>query len=422
MAATPQATRPGERRPFPDLVRGAALLGIGLVNVHLMSAPYLSMHGETRLWTDPASEVTRFLVSFFFESTSFVVFSILFGAGFGRLMEKRAEAGGAGLGFYWRRLAVLAGLGLLHVGFLWYGDVLLLYAMCGAALLLFHQCRERTLWIWVGVAALMPLVAMLGFHALFALATLTYGEFDSAGWQEAQLLGMIERRDGLVATYSTGSWGEVVWARLGEYGDAAWSLPFFLPEILAGMLVGLILSRRGVLAEPERHGEFFRRVVWVALPVAVLGKGFYALKVNEAGLVPGPLIYGVLASGFMGGLALALVYLAALRALWLSGRARRLLEHVRAAGRMALTHYLGQSLIATTVLYSYGLGWYGGITCWQAVLLMGAIYAMQLAVSPAWFRRFPLGPVEWVARRISYGRPRAAPRPAPLPPSSGIQP
>lgn len=412
----PRATRPDERSPFPDLVRGAALLGIGLVNVHLMCAPYFSAQADLSLWTDPVNVAVQGGVSFFFESTAFLMFSALFGAGFLRLMEKRTFALGAGLGYYWRRLAVLAGLGLLHLGLLWYGDVLLLYALCGALLFPFRDCRERTLWIWLAVAALTPLLALAGLGALFSLATLADPSVGSEAWQADTLAGLMLRREELIAAYASGTWGEIFRVRLGEVGDAWWTLPFFLPQIFAGMLLGLILGRRGVLTEPERHGEFYRRIFGPALVLAILGKGYYALHSREAELLPDASSYVLLLASTIGGLAMTFVYLAALRALWLSGVARRLVKHVVAAGRMALTHYLAQSLVATTLFYSYGLGWYGRVNIWQAVLLMGAIYAGQLALSPIWLRRFPLGPVEWIMRRLSYGPARPFVPPPPLPP------
>jgi hypothetical protein len=83
---------------------------------------------------------------------------------------------------------------------------------------------------------------------------------------------------------------------------------------------------------------------------------------------------------------------------------------------MALTHYLAQSLIATTLFYSYGLGWYGRINSWQAMALMAGVWGLQIAVSPWWFRHFTYGPLEAVVRRVSYGRPRPMAQPPPLPP------
>ncbi|MET0262049.1 MAG: DUF418 domain-containing protein [Rariglobus sp.] len=390
------------------------MLGIALVNVQMMSAPVGAFQGELRLWADPLNATVQAVVRFFFESTAFVLFSLLFGVGFGRLMQRRAETG-AGTGPYWRRLGALGGLGILHITFLWFGDVLLLYAIAGVLLLAFRTCRERTLWIWIGGLLVVPMMLLLGAFGLIQLASAMDEEFASGAWAAEEQQWMAIENQELVLSYSQGSFGEVMEARLDEYLDTVWELPFFGALILAAMLLGLILARRGVLEKPERHDEFFRRLLWIVLPIAVVGKGVYVASVNRMGFVPDAAAFIALGSSAVGGMAMALVYVCLLRLVWLRGWASRLVVHVAAAGRMALTHYLGQSLIATTLFYSYGLGWYGRIQTWQAMALMIVIYALQIAVSPWWFRRFSFGPLEALVRRVSYGRARPPALPPPLP-------
>lgn len=408
-------TAPDERRPFLDLLRGAALLGIVLVNVQLMSTPYAIGHGDLRVWADPLNTSVQGVVRFFFESTSFALFSLLFGAGFQRLMQRRVDMPGAGLGPYGRRLAALAVLGVAHVVFLWFGDVLLFYACGGALLLAFRGCRERTLWVWTGVFLLMPLIALSGFAVLSQLTSMMDEHYGSAAWIAAENEAAAQSGEAYIEAYRSGTFGEVMSARFGEYGLGLWALPFFAPQIFAAMLVGLVLGRRGVLAEPERHDPFFRRLFWIALPVAVAGKAVYTATFNGVGWIPDGAMFLSAAGAVFGGMAMALVYVCLLREVWVRGWAQRVVAHVAAAGRMALTHYLAQSLIATTLFYSYGLAWYGRIQTWQAVALMIAVYGLQIAVSPWWFRRFDFGPLEALVRRFSYGRPRPPAVPPPLP-------
>ena len=414
-AGGPRPTAPGERHLFFDLLRGAALLGIALVNVQLMSVPYEIAHGELRLWTDPLNTSVQGVVRFLFESTAFALFSLLFGAGFQRLMQRRAEHPGAGLGTYGRRIAALAVLGIAHVVLLWFGDVLLLYAGGGVVLLAFRKCRERTLWAWAGGCLVLPLVALSGFAALWQGAMAADAQGSAEAWIEAYNAAAWESGQAYIEAYRHGTFGEIVSARLSEYGFALWTLPFFGPQIFAAMLIGVALERRGVLAEPERHGRFFKRMFWMALPVAVVGKGIYAATLNDIGVIPDAGAFASIAGAVWGGMAMALVYVGAMRVVRVRGWAPRLVGHVAAAGRMALTHYLAQSLIATTLFFSYGLGWYGRINTWQAVALMIAVYGLQIGVSTWWFRRFTYGPLEALVRRFSYGRSRPPVAPPPLP-------
>ncbi len=71
---------------------------------------------------------------------------------------------------------------------------------------------------------------------------------------------------------------------------------------------------------------------------------------------------------------------------------------------MALTNYLLQTLICTTLFYSYGLGLYGKVGPAAAALLAIAIYLFQVALSLLWVRRFRFGPAEWLWRSATYGR------------------
>ena len=55
--------------------------------------------------------------------------------------------------------------------------------------------------------------------------------------------------------------------------------------------------------------------------------------------------------------------------LWVkSGKAGRLTRGFSAAGQLALTNYLMQSILGTLFFYGYGLGWYGYLERYQQFL------------------------------------------------------
>jgi uncharacterized protein len=88
-------------------------------------------------------------------------------------------------------------------------------------------------------------------------------------------------------------------------------------------------------------------------------------------------------------------------------------------GRMALTNYLMQSVIATTLFYGYAFGLYYRIGPAVGVLIAFAIYAVQVAYSAWWMARFRFGPMEWLWRTLTYGKAPAMLAPA-APPLAGI--
>jgi uncharacterized protein len=79
------------------------------------------------------------------------------------------------------------------------------------------------------------------------------------------------------------------------------------------------------------------------------------------------------------------------------------LRILRWPGRMALTNYLMQSLVMTTVFYHYGLGLFGSVRLHWTLLLAVALWLLQIPLSRAWLSRFRFGPVEWVWRFMTYG-------------------
>jgi uncharacterized protein len=82
----------------------------------------------------------------------------------------------------------------------------------------------------------------------------------------------------------------------------------------------------------------------------------------------------------------------------------RLQTRLIAAGRMAFTNYLSQTLICGLLFFGFGLGWYGTFNRPALLGVTLGIWALQLWWSPWWLTRFRMGPFEWVWRRLTYGK------------------
>jgi uncharacterized protein len=84
---------------------------------------------------------------------------------------------------------------------------------------------------------------------------------------------------------------------------------------------------------------------------------------------------------------------------------RKLLNPLARLGQMAFTNYLTQSIIMTTIFWSgRGLGLFGELDRVQLWMCVIAIWVLQLIWSPLWLARFKMGPLEWLWRRLSYGK------------------
>ena len=100
--------------------------------------------------------------------------------------------------------------------------------------------------------------------------------------------------------------------------------------------------------------------------------------------------------------ALALGYAATLVLAARTPRGRAALAPLAGVGRLALTVYLTQTLVFTTLFYGYGFGQAFrlgpvAVTAWAVVIL-----GVQLVACQWWSRRFRFGPVEWMWRSLTY--------------------
>ena len=106
----------------------------------------------------------------------------------------------------------------------------------------------------------------------------------------------------------------------------------------------------------------------------------------------------------VGAPALSFFYASAILLLFQRTAWQRHLAPLAAVGRTALSNYLLQSVICTTIFYSYGFGLYGRIGQPAGVALTFLIFALQIPVSVWWLRHFRFGPVEWLWRTLTYGK------------------
>ena len=394
-----------ERIAAMDVLRGIAVLGIFLINMPLYLAPEAGFFDweNNALWSNSADRLATLFIYIFAQGKFYTLFSFLFGLGFGIQMLRAEERHSLNfLTIYRRRLFVLLAIGVLHFTLIWWGDVLHVYALLGFLLIHFRKRTNKSLLIWAACLTFIPLVLFIGGT--------TYQHFnDDKPAVEEKEKKRRERREEdqkLVAedlrVKSSGSLPDILKLRLQRDArqlgrEAGWST-----ELFASFLLGLWVSRRRILQEPQLYRPLLTKLAFVALPLA--------LAVSTADLIygyqhpnePSPLwrthlgfIRESLARPAMAFGYAAVILLLGIRT-WMSPFA--------AVGRMALTNYLLHSLVFTTVANSYGLALYGKIHPANALALCFAFYAVQLPFSVWWLRNYNYGPAEWLWRSLTYGR------------------
>jgi uncharacterized protein len=106
----------------------------------------------------------------------------------------------------------------------------------------------------------------------------------------------------------------------------------------------------------------------------------------------------------LGVVPLALAYASAFALLWSRDRWRRRLLVLAPMGRMALTNYLMQTVIAILLFTGVGLGWGSHVSAITFEALAFAVFVVQVLWSRWWLSRFQFGPMEWLWRSLTYGR------------------
>ncbi|XVJ70381.1 MAG: hypothetical protein HEQ39_12590 [Rhizobacter sp.] len=248
---------PTPRQDFADELRGFALMGIVLVN-----APFLAISGLG--YTEASVEATgdriaAFLTVALAQAKFYLLFAFLFGYSVSFLVRS-GDAGSRAR--FARRLLGLAALGALHAVWLFVGDILLLYALLGTALLVLHRWRE---------VALIRAAVTLGVFWLALLGAVALASADTS--QNAEWIEHVTAYD---AAMTSGTWWQAAAARLEFWPVAATVIGLFngLP-VLATFALGLVAGRHKLLAQPDaqaplwRSGRRFGTVL--GLPMALLG-------------------------------------------------------------------------------------------------------------------------------------------------------
>jgi uncharacterized protein len=412
MSATNTATA-GDRYVSIDAVRGFAVLGILLMNIVGMGLPSFAYLDPTYaggatgadFWTWAINNVAT-------DGKMRALFTMLFGAST-VLIAGRAEGGPLGpIQTHYRRMLWLFVFGMIHAYFLWWGDILVTYALAGLVIFPFRKLSPRLL-IAIGVVVLG---AQLGFNlweanALAAMhaAALAPGASAAAiaDWQAASQL--VAPPAAMKAQEVAGFGGGFMDA-LRARAKVALLLQEVLmptgeiPEAIGQMFLGMALFQLGFFTL-KWSTRAYGAMIAVGYLVAVPATAWLAWQIAQSNFDPivlnrleawqqvtRPLI----------GLAHASVVLLVVRA----AAAPAVVNRLAAAGRMAFSNYLMTSIITTLVFCGFGLGLYGRLSRFEELAVVAGVWVFILAWSQPWLARFHYGPFEWAWRSLVQWKPQ----------------
>ncbi len=369
-----------------DVLRGFAIFGILIVNILLFGTPY---DVYDRIWTAPADVFALGLMLAFAEGKFYPVFSFLFGLGFMIQMQSAKRKGTSFVPFFVRRMLILLLFGALHALLFSHFDILAVYALLGLVLL---AMRNLPGWVFLAVAVLC-LAIPFGVRAL--------------GGIDAEALGMDFYSDAeRLVIYQQGNFASIFVARLTDLLEYYISvIEVSAGKVFAMFLIGAWVGRQGYIQQAEQYRGWLRLVFWAGVLFGVSGGVGYAITTLLDWSPESGLLSLIMRAYFaFSDLALSAMYITGMTLLCLQPAWQQRLEPLAAVGRVALSNYIGQSVIATTLFYGYGFGLFGTLGPAALLLVALAIYGAQVVLSVWWLQHFTMGPLEWLWRVLTYGK------------------
>jgi uncharacterized protein len=422
MTTTYQPVSADERIRTLDVVRGAALLGIALMNIVFSGLP-MAAYANPNVGggSDPLNLGVLAVQWVLFDGKMRALFSMMFGAGIVLFMQRALERENSvrAADLLSRRMLWLILFGALHGWLIWAGDILYAYGLFGLLIMPMRNVSPRKLLITAGVFLVLLSLAVVGQgfsqrstrnKAMAARAVEAQGkpltkeqQDEKKEWDEAynRALPSKQKLQEEIDNYRKG-YGGVMTQRAPIMRKFNF-VPVYFPggvDIWALMLIGMALFKLGVLQGDRPTGFYVR--------LAAAGYGF-GIAVNSVST------YGMFTSNFdivatifwnvpyeLGRVAVALGHASVLIMLAKSGGIRWLTDRLAAVGQMAFSNYISHSIIYALVFYAPGLRLFGQLQRYQLYYVVLGMWILSLALSPIWLRHFRFGPLEWCWRSLTY--------------------
>lgn len=380
-----------------DLLRGIAVLGILIMNIQSFSMPSAAYINPMAYGDLSGANKWVWIISHLLADLKFMaLFSMLFGAGIVLMTDKLKSSGRReGATWHFRNFWLLL-FGILHVALLWNGDILIMYSICGFFVYFLRNKSAKTIFRTAISLFIIPILLTLfqGMSWDFMPPDAIENIMDT--WNPSA--SSIQHS---IAVLTGDSLADKMNYRIEEYigvfiyyflGNGLW-------RIMALMLFGMYLYKKEILTG-VRDSAFYKKMFVICfvlgLSISAIGVyyNFHHDWLPQYGLFTGTVF------NYIGSLLTAISYLC-LVMLWskssIWSNLQLLLQRV---GKMAFTNYILMSVISTLIFNHFGL--FGSFERWEQLLAVFAIWAILLMFTHLWFRRFRMGPLEWLWRSLTY--------------------
>lgn len=392
------ATVPGSTRiESLDVLRGVGVLGMLAVHIQLFAFPSVVRWNPTAYGDFTGLNWWVWLITSLLADGKFItIFAMLLGVSIAMMAGEGSARGAPAWRTHMRRMAVLFVLGLLHAYLLWFGDMLVPLALSGSVVFFARRLSPGKLLILGGLTFAVASVLSVALTWSTAQSDPAALAAWKAQWTPRPAAINLE-----IAQYR-GGWSEQMAQRVPAALETqtASFVTRLLWQMSGLMLLGMGLFKLGVLSVAWSRAFYVRMAsLGFGAGMLLIGLGLWRSYATGWDLLDFVLVSEQL--HYWGNLLVALGWVALTMLLCQSGWA---LRPVAAAGRMALTNYLLQTVICTTLFYGHGFGLFGRVERVGQLAIVVGIWAFQLLASSVWLRYFAVGPVEWLTRWLVFKR------------------
>ncbi len=398
MAKSISPTDSADRIRSLDILRGFAILGILIMNIQSFSMIEAAYLNPTVYGDFTGINKWIWILSHVFADNKFMsIFSMLFGAGIILMSFKIEDAGKKPAGFHYRRIFWLLLFGLVHAYLFWYGDILVAYAMCALLVYLFRKMKP-------GWLLFFGFLSMFTGFALYMFFGMTMEFWPEENIQSTMLFWSpaVEQIQSELNAYQ-GTWLEAFHQRVPM--TVMMQTMVFLVNVSwhAGglMLIGMAFFKLGILSASRSNRFYFISLIsglLIGLPLILIG---IRQNFNHEWSFEYSMYFGSLFN-YWGSLFVSYAYISMVMLLVRNKAIEWCLKNLANVGRSALSNYLLQTIICTSLFYGYGLGWYGKTDRWQLILIVIGVWIIQVLLTRVWMKQFRFGPAEWAWRSLTY--------------------
>lgn len=398
-----------------DAMRGFAVMGILAMNIVAFSMPewaYVTPRAYGGLSADnQASWIFSFI---FIDGKMRGLFSLMFGASMMLIIERAQAKGESAAKVHYARMFWLALFGLAHYFFLWFGDILFLYASVGCIAFLFRNWEPPRLIKWAlilfGLGILFWGLQLGGLQVLQYFATQPDADPDMLKqYNEILRSNDFDLNVEDEIALHRGAYWPIVTEKLSEWYTPLAAVLQSIAETLPLMMIGMAMKKNGFITgewDAAAYTQWAKRLVPAGLTASAALAAY--LVFVDYDLISSLAVF--LAWSAIPRLMLTVGY-AALLILFITRTAHgKFIARVAATGQAAFTNYLGTSILMTTLFYGYGFGLFGSVSRVGLWPIVFAVWVLMLLWSQPWLAQYRYGPLEWLWRSLARGQVQAMAR------------